>query len=99
MLYLGNELDNFDKNVKRRVSRYNSFGSFWKERVDNGLQPTLSHVVRLAFDSDHVDPEESVERLEGDASHLWIFVFEMLQAHGEEVVPVVEEEAFLTHTK
>ena len=96
---MGYKLDNFDKNVERGVTGDHSFGSSWKQRLDNGLEPGLGHIVALTLDSDHVDPEQPVQGLQGHPGHLGVPVPHVLETHGEEVVPVVQEEHLLADTQ
>ena len=54
---------------------------------------------KIFFIPNHVDPEETVQGLQGDPGELGVLVLELLKTHSEERVPVVQEECFLRYTK
>ena len=61
--------------------------------------PLVSHACTFFERRMEYPPEQSVETLEGHAGHLRVLVFQVRQAHGEEVGPVVEEKLLLAHTQ
>lgn len=55
--HLGDELNDLDEDVQRRVFGCDHLGPFGEEAIDNALKPALCGCVALAFDSHHVHPE------------------------------------------
>ena len=53
---LGNELDDFDEDTERHVSRHDHFGAFREQAVHDALQFALCGRVTFAFDANHVHP-------------------------------------------
>lgn len=97
--HLGDELDDFDEDVERRLSRNDRLAAFGKERIDNALEAGLGRGVAFAFDSNHVHPQQSIQRLEGDAAHFRVAMLQMGQAHREKAVPILEKERLLRHAQ
>lgn len=60
--YLSNKLNNFDKDVKRRVPGHYSLGALREEGVDYAGETGVRGRVALTLDADHVHPQQSVQR-------------------------------------
>ena len=56
--HLGNELNDLDEDVERRVFGRDHLGPFGEEAVDNALQPALRGRVALTLYPHHVHPAQ-----------------------------------------
>lgn len=63
MSYLSNELDDLDKDVKWSVPGHHSLGTLGEQTVDDALQARLGRRVALTLDTDHVNPQQTVQGL------------------------------------